>query len=120
MMTTKEIADKLVAYCRKADWAGAHKELYAKNARSIEPYSTPEFAKEVTGLEAIRDKGVKFDQLVEKLHSIEVSDPLIAGNSIAFTLTMDMTMKVHGRMKNPELCVYEVKDGKIVKEEFFM
>jgi hypothetical protein len=119
-METMDIAKKLVAYCRKADWDGAHQELYAKDVVSIEPYSTPEFDKETRGLEAIREKGRKFDAMVEKMHSIETSEPLVAGNSIAFTLTMDMTMKEKGRMKSPELCVYQVKDGKIISETFFV
>ena len=119
-MTTKEIADKLVAYCRKADWEGAHKNLYATQAKSIEPYETPEFQKVTEGIDRNRDKGKKFDAMTEKIHGIEVSDPLIAGNSIAFTMEMDMTMKGKGRMKSPELCVYQVKEGKIVSEEFFV
>ena len=119
-MSTQEIADKLVAYCRKADWEGAHKNLYASNAKSIEPYETPEFPKTTEGLENIRKKGRQFDGMVEELHSIEASDPLVAGNSIAFRLEMDMTMKGKGRMKSPELCVYQVKDGKIITEEFFV
>ena len=32
---------------------------------------------------------------------------------------MDVTMKGMGRQKMDELAVYEVKDGKIVKEQFF-
>jgi hypothetical protein len=119
-MTTQEIADKLVAYCRKADWEGAHKSLYAPDAKSIEPYESPDFPKITEGLEGIRKKGEKFDSMVEKMHAIEVSQPLVAGNSIAFTLEMDMTMKGKGRMKSPELCVYQVKDGKIAVEEFFV
>lgn len=35
-------------------------------------------------------------------------------------MTMDCTMKGHPRVTVPELCVYKVKDGKIVSEEFFM
>lgn len=119
-MTTQEIADRLVAYCRKADWSGAHKELYAQDVKSIEPYATPDFPQTVSGLQAIEEKGKKFDAMVEKLHSVECSDPLVAGNSIAFTLEMDMTMKGKGRMKSPELCVYQVRDGKIISEEFFV
>ena len=119
-METKEIAKKLAAYCSKADWSGAHKELYAQNAVSIEPFSTPEFEKETKGLKAIIEKGKKFDSMVEKIHAIEVSEPLIAGNSVAFTLGMDITMKGQGRMNSPELCVYQVKDGKIISEEFFV
>jgi hypothetical protein len=58
--------------------------------------------------------------MTEKIHSIEISEPLVAGNSIAFRMEMDMTMKGKGRMKSPELCVYQVKDDKIVSEEFFV
>jgi hypothetical protein len=35
-------------------------------------------------------------------------------------LTMDVTMKGRGRVKLEEICAYEVKDGKIVSEQFFM
>jgi ketosteroid isomerase-like protein len=119
-MTSQEIANRLVQYCRKGQWESAQKELYAKDATSTEPYATPEFEKETKGLDAILKKGKKFDALVEKLHSLEASEPLVAGNSIAFVLTMDVTMKGQGRMKMPELCVYQVKDGKIISEQFFM
>ena len=119
-MTTKEIAKQLVAYCRKGDWEGAQTNLYAEDAKSTEPYATPEFQKETTGLKAIRDKSIKFDQIVEQTHGIDVSEPLIAGNTIAFALSMDVTMKGQGRMKIEELCVYGVNDGKIISEEFFM
>lgn len=119
-MTTKEIADRLVSYCRKADWSSAHNELYALNARSIEPYETPEFPKTTEGLDKIIAKGKMFDAMVDELHGIEVSEPLVAGNSIAFVMEMDVTMKNKGRMKSPELCVYQVNDEKIVSEEFFV
>lgn len=119
-METKEIAKKLVEFCKNADWSGAHDTLYAPDATSIEPNETPEFEKETKGLDAIRQKARKFDNMVEQVHSIEASEPLVAGNSIAFVLAMDITMKNQGRMKAPELCVYHVRDGKIVSEQFFV
>jgi hypothetical protein len=119
-MDAKEIAKKLTAYCRKADWDGAQNELYDEHAISIEPYATPDFEKETRGLKAILEKGRKFESMVEKVHKIEVSDPLVVENSIAFTLSMDITMKGKGRMNAPELCVYQVKDGKIISEQFFV
>lgn len=119
-METRDIARKLADYCRRCDWSGAHAELYAADAVSIEPFDTPEYGKEVKGMDAIKKKGEKFSASVEEYHTVEVSEPLIAGNSIAFTLTMDMTIKGKGRMKSPELCVYEVKDDKIVSERFFV
>jgi ketosteroid isomerase-like protein len=117
-MTTKEIADRLVALCRETKWSIAQNELYAADAVSIEPYETPGFARETKGLPAILEKGRKFDAMIEKLHAISVSDPLVAPNSFACTMRMDVTMKDQGRMDMSELCVYEVKDGKIVSERF--
>jgi len=32
---------------------------------------------------------------------------------------MDVTMKGMGRVKMEEVCVYKVKDGKVVSEQFF-
>ena len=118
-MKTEEIAAKLVAYCRKGEWEAAQKELYANDAVSTEPAATPVFAKEVNGLEAIIAKGHTFNSMVEAYHSITMSDPLIAGDVFACVLTMDLTMKGPGRITMSEICVYRVKDGKIISEQFF-
>ncbi len=117
-MKTNEIAEKLAAYCREAKWEAAQKELYADDAISIEAQATPAFAKETKGLAAIIEKGRKFDAMIEKVHALTVSTPLVADNSFACAMSLDMTMKGQGRMQMSELCVYEVKDGKIVSEQF--
>jgi hypothetical protein len=57
--------------------------------------------------------------MVEEVHGGWVSEPLVAGNHIAFGMGMDVTMKGKGRTKMDEIAVYEVKDGRIVKEQFF-
>lgn len=119
-MTTQQIADRLVEICRTGEWEKAQKELYAADAVSLEPYATPAFEKETRGLAAILEKGKKFDSMVESMHSIKVSDPLVADNSFACILDMDVTMKEGGRMHMKELCVYQVKDGKIIEEQFLM
>ncbi|TDW96217.1 nuclear transport factor 2 family protein [Dinghuibacter silviterrae] len=119
-MTTQQIADRLVTHCKAGEWGKAHKELYANDALSIEPYATPAFEKEVKGLDAITKKGKDFDAMVESLHGVAISTPLVTGNSIAFVLDMDVTMKGRPRERMSELCVYTVKDGKITAEQFFM
>jgi hypothetical protein len=58
--------------------------------------------------------------MVQEMHSLTVSDPLVASNSFACTMRMDVTMKEGGQMDMTELCVYNVKDDKVVSEEFFM
>ena len=119
-MTTKEIANRLVELCQKGDFEAALTELFSEDAVSIEPYSTPEFEKETKGLDAILQKGHKFESMVQETHKVEVSEPLIAGNSFCCTLRMETTMKERGHMDMTELCVYEVKDGKIIRETFYM
>ena len=119
-MTTKEVADRLVELCGKGDFESAQSELFADDAVSIEPYSTPDFEKETKGKEAIKEKGDKWNAMVDAVHAMEVSDALVATNSFAVTMRMHVTMKEKGEMDMTELCVYQVKDGKIISEEFFM
>ena len=119
-MDTKAIAARLIELCRKNEFENAQAELYAENAVSIEQYPTPMFPKETHGKEAIAKKMETFNGLVEAYHETKISEPLIAGNSFAVVMTMDMTMKKEGRMNMSELCVYETKDGKIISESFHM
>lgn len=119
-MSTQEIANRLVELCRKGDMGAAQNELFADDARSIEAYGTPAFEKETKGLPAIKQKAEKWFSMVQEMHGLTVSDPLVADNSFAVTMHMDVSMKEQGRMSMTELCVYEVKDGKIVSEQFYM
>lgn len=119
-MTTNEIAQRLAALCKEEAYEQAQKELFAEDAVSIEPMASPAFEKETHGLKNIIEKGHKFEAMVEAMHSTVVSEPLVVANSIAFTLSMDVTMKGRPRESMTELCVYKVKDGKIISEEFFM
>lgn len=118
-MTTKEIADRLVALCRNGEFEQAQKELYAEDAASIEPGANSVFPKETYGLKNIIKKGNLFQSMIEEVHGNTIGEPIFAGNAIAVALSMDMTMKGMGRSKMEEVCVYEVKDGKIVSEHFF-
>lgn len=119
-MTIHEIADRLVQLCARGQFEEAQKELFAEDAISIEPYATPAFDKETRGLPAILEKGRKFDNMVQTMHNLEVSPPLIAAQSFAVTMRLDVTMKERGHMDMTEICLYKVQDGKIVSEEFFL
>jgi hypothetical protein len=117
-MTTKEIADKLVAYCRQGKFEEAQRELFSGDAVSMEPEDTPMAPKETKGLPAIIEKGRRFASALETVHSMKVSDPLLAGSSFACTMSLDATMKGQGRTTISELCIYVVAGGKIVSEQF--
>lgn len=116
-MTTKEVAEKLVGYCRKGDFESAYKELYSPEIESIEPEGSPTpYAK---GMDEVMKKSEQFGEMVEEMFGNEVSDPLVADNYFCCSMEMDVQFKGMGRIKMGELCLYEVKDGKIVKEQFF-
>ena len=119
-MTVEQIARRLVALCREGKFEQAQNELYAEHTLSIEPDGLPPGALgSVKGLAAIRDKGRQFQERTEVLHSITVSEPLIADNWFSVSMKMDITMKEFGRVNLAEICVFHVRDGKVDKEQFF-
>ncbi|GAC1438283.1 MAG: hypothetical protein NVSMB63_01660 [Sediminibacterium sp.] len=119
-MTTQQIAERLVTLCRQGQFETAQQELFSTDARSIEPHASPAFEKETNGLDAIIEKGHKFNEMVEEMYGMHVSDPIVAGQSFAVIMTMDVKMKGREKEHFSELCVYEVKDGKIASESFLM
>ena len=118
-MTINEIASRLAELCKKEEYQQAQKELYADDAISIEPVETPLFEKETKGLDNLNKKIHKFVSLIDESFGTQVSDPMIVMNAFAFVLTMDIKMKGKERSEMKEICVYDVKDGKIISEQFF-
>lgn len=116
-MTTQEVADRLVALCRENKNFDAVNELYADNIVSIEPDGAP--VKVTEGKDAVLGKTANFFEMVEEFHGGYTSDPVVGGDHFSVAMGMDITMKGMGRTKMDEIAVYEVKDGKIVREEFF-
>jgi hypothetical protein len=119
-MSTESVAKRLVELCRAGQFEAAQRELYAQDAASIEPEGAPPGALgNVKGLDAIIKKGEAFQEGVEEMHGVEVSDAVVAGNWFSLSMSMDVTMKGHGRMTMAEICLYHVKNGKVDREQFF-
>jgi len=116
-MNTQEVAEKLVEFCREGKNLDAISELYADNVVSHEPKGSHMELSE--GKEAAIAKNQQWYDMVEEVHSSQISDPIVSGNFFAVTMDMDVTYKGQGRSMMSEVCVYEVKDGKIVTETFF-
>jgi hypothetical protein len=116
-MTTQEIADRLVDLCRQEKHPQAQEELYDDAIVSVEPEKSG--VPITKGMTAIREKTVAWDDAVIEIHEAKVSDPIVTGNYFAVTMENDITFKEQGRINISEICVYEVKKGKIVREQFF-
>lgn len=117
MKTTQDVASALVNYCRQGDFDTCIKEIYSEDIISIEPEGSPH--KETIGLASVIEKGKVFNSMVEAFHGIEVSDPVVADNFFSCSMKMDVTFKGATRNTMEEVCVYQVNDGKIIREEFF-
>jgi limonene-1,2-epoxide hydrolase len=92
-------------------------ELYGDDVECIEPAHAHN--------QGTKGKAEVFERLkgwyanVEAMHESSLTEPVVMGNHFSVGSMIDMTMKGAGRMKMEEVGVFEVKDGKIVKEQFF-
>ncbi|MDW3197292.1 MAG: nuclear transport factor 2 family protein [Cytophagales bacterium] len=116
-MSTQEIANRLVALCREGKFEQAIQELYAPEIVSVEPVGAP--VERVQGFEALAEKAKAFGEMIAETHGSSVSDPIVADNFFSCSMTMDVTFKDGPRVNMEEICLYQVKDGKVIKEEFF-
>lgn len=118
-MTTQEIASRLVSLCSAGQFASAIRELYSDDILSMEAAPGPTGSREAKGLAEVLKKTEWWEQNNE-VHGSSVEGPLVAGSHFSVKFTLDVTFKPAGqRFTMEEIAVYEVKDGKIVREEFF-
>ncbi len=117
-LTTQQVADRYNELAQSNQWHVIQEELFADDAVSIEPAHS-QGMQTVQGKEAIKAKGAQFQEMVEEMYGGYTNAPSVAGNHFTLTMGMDVKMKGMERMNMDEVCVYEVKDGKIVKEQFF-
>ena len=118
-MTTKEVADELVKFCKVGKFHEAIEALYSADVVSMEAMAPPGGSREVKGIDAVRGKG-KWWMDNHEVHSCKVEGPLIAASHFAVTFKIDVTFKPESkRFLMEEVAVYKVTDGKVVYEEFF-
>src|SRR5436190_22766033 len=118
VLTTQDIANRLNELFKENKWQEVQDELFSDDAESIEPPGSQGLPS-VKGLEAIKKKGKDWENMIQEVHGGWAGEPIVAGNYIAIAMGVDATMKDGNRMKMDEIAVYEVKDGRIVKEKFF-
>ncbi|MET3497513.1 nuclear transport factor 2 family protein [Variovorax boronicumulans] len=117
-MNTLEIANKLVALCKEGKFDEAQ-VLYAPEAVSVEAGGPPGQSREAVGLAAIKAKG-EWWVANHEVHSMQVAGPWPHDDRFIVGFRIDVTMKpTRHRFTMEEMALYTVKDGKIVREEFF-
>ncbi len=117
-MTTAEIASKLVHWCKQGQYHEA-RVLYADDAVSVEAMMPPGMDRESRGLAAIQAKGQWWRENHE-IHSAILAGPWVCDDRFIVGFKYDVTNKPSKqRMTMEEMGLYTVKNGRIVREEFF-
>ena len=118
-MSTLEIANKLADLCRQGKNDEAVATLFAADAVSVEAIAMAGTQQEAKGLAAIKAKG-DWWRANHDVHSASVTGPWPHGNRFVVGFQYDVTNKPSGkRMKMDEVGLFTVRNGKIVREEFF-
>ena len=117
--STTAVANELVALCRAGRNLDAIAKLYSPKIVSIEPVGNEAMPAEMSGIDAIRQKNEWWFENYE-VNSHEVNGPFVGGDQFAVQYVFDATFKPTGqRSAMTEMALYTVKDGKIVREQFF-
>jgi hypothetical protein len=119
MTTTLDIGKQLVELCRQGKNLEAIDKLYSKDVVSVEPQACEGMPAEIKGKEAVRGKTQWWLENFE-CHSTEILGPFPKGDQFAILYKVDVTHKsTKQRSVMEEICLYTVKNGQIVRDEFF-
>ena len=114
-----DIARKMVEHCRQGKNLEALSTLFSDDMVSVEAGAPPGMQREARGLAAVKAKGEWWVNNHE-IHSASITGPWPHDDRFIVGFNYDVTHKPSGqRMKMEEAGLYTVRDGKIVREEFF-
>ena len=120
-MTTQQVAHQYYEMMKQNNHLGIQQELYAADIVNKEPehaiaMGVPTVTK---GLEAVQAKSKARSEMIEEVHSSYCTEPVVAGNFFTVAMGRDITFKGRPRKKIDEIAIFEVKNGKIITEQFF-
>lgn len=124
----REVATMLVDGCRKGTASQNLEKLYSEDAVSVEAYANPEMKmdREAKGRDAIKGKHEWWESMFEEQIGAIPPEQAVQGpyyhGEEAFSVHFQMKVKnkQSGEItEGTEIATYHVKDGKIVREEFF-
>lgn len=117
-LSTSAIAARFYELAKQEQWFEIQDELFAENVKSIEPAGAKNFSN-AEGKATVKRKGEDFVKGIEAVHELKTGEPIVSEHHFAVTRLTDLTLKNQGRVKLNEIMLYEVRDGKIISEQFF-
>lgn len=120
-MTTQETAARYHELASQRKFIEIQDNLYHEDAVCQEPEKAASMGMPVftNSLEAVKAKGIARRATIETVHNYTCSEPIVAGEFFSVVLKQEVTFKGKPRITLEEIGVFHVKEGKIVKEQFF-
>ena len=122
VMTTQEVANRYHELARQGKWFEIQDELFADDVKSVEPADAPiryRYLRSAEGKANVRQKAEEWVSRVEAVYNQYFTEPVVGGTHFALGWGIDADVASLGRRKIDEIMLYEVKDGRIVLEQFF-
>jgi hypothetical protein len=116
--TVHEVATRFNELAQQEKWFEIQDQFFADNVKSVEPATSP-YLKHAEGKAAVRKKAEDWVKRIEAVHKRYTTPPVVGGSHFAVGREVDITVQGFGRIQINQLMVYEVKEGKIVMEQFF-
>lgn len=118
--STADVAHELVSLCRQGLNLDAIAKFYSPDIVSVEAAGSAEMPAEIQGIDAVTAKN-KWWLENNNVHSAQANGPFIGdGDQFAVQYIYEMTFKPSGQRKSlTEMALYTVRNGKIVREQFF-
>ncbi|MEO8201914.1 MAG: nuclear transport factor 2 family protein [Gemmatimonadota bacterium] len=118
-VSTAAIAHELTDLCREGRNMEAIERLYSPDIVSVESMGNEQMPAEMRGIDAIRGKNQWWFDNFEVI-SANVGGPFVGEDQFAVQHQYKTKEKASGKeMDMTEMALYTVKNGKIVREEFF-
>ena len=120
-MTTQETAARYHELISQRKFIEIQDTLYDENivCQESEKAALIGMPLVTNGREAVKAKGIARRATIETMHSYACSEPIVAGEFFSVVLKQDVTFKGKPRVTIEEIGVFQVKNEKIVKEQFF-
>ena len=119
-MTTQQVADRYYDLAKQSKRRDIVEELYGQDIVDREPehaiaMGVPTLTR---GLDAVKAKSKVREDMIETLHGESCSAPVVGGKFFSVAIGRDITLRGRPLMSLQEIGVYEVKDGKIISEQY--
>ncbi|NSL86813.1 nuclear transport factor 2 family protein [Chitinophaga sp. Mgbs1] len=116
--TIQEVAARFHALAQQEKWFEIQDEFFSEDIQSIEP-PTATHLQSASGKAAVRRKAEDWVKRITDFHRGATTAPVIGGDFFAVGREMEITVAGIGRLQSNQIMLYEVKDGLIIREQFF-